>query len=87
MNDDQLKLDLGVSKHEHLFPYWRKELADWIREVYYWRHHQYTTGWSMATQGFWFARYLFMNGQMSRDTFRRYWKFNQRVQRWDKLYH
>jgi hypothetical protein len=69
---------------EHLFPYWRERLAEWPCEVRYWRHDRNTTGWSMASQGFSFARFLFGEGEMTRQEFRRWFKFNCRVRRWSR---
>ncbi len=71
--------------HEHLFPYWRQQLLAWCEGVWMWRHHRDTTGWSMATQGLSFARLLFRSSQMSKAEFRRWWLFDRRVRRWNKL--
>jgi len=76
----QLEL-LPAHPHEHLFPYWRSRLSRWPSEVFMWRNRRNTTGWSMACQGFAFARHLFSSGQMSRAEFRRWWRLNRRVWR------
>jgi len=68
---------------EHLFPYWRKQLNSWVKQVWTYRHYRHTTGWSMATQGFMFASMLFKSAQISKEDFRRWWKFNRRVRRYD----
>jgi len=71
--------------YEHLFPYWRERLDRWPTTVFEWRHHRYTTGWSMATQQFFFAEALFRQGQLTREQFRRFLRFERRVRRWDKM--
>jgi hypothetical protein len=68
---------------EHLFPYWRKRLLAWPREVLIYRHYRNTTGWSMACQDFMFAGLLLRHGQLSRPEYRRWWRFERRVKRWD----
>ena len=77
--NDQLQL-LEKHPHEELFPYWREQLKKWPSEVFYYRHARDCTGWSMALQGFLFARLLFGCAQMSKSEFRRWWKFNRRIQ-------
>jgi hypothetical protein len=69
----------------HLFPYWRKRLAEWPRDVMESRRHPHTTGWSMATQALHFAIWLHRNGQMTLQEFRRWCRFNRRVRRWDAV--
>ena len=69
---------------EYLFPYWRESLRRWVCDVYQWRGYPYTTGWSMACQGYMFARLLYSHGQLSRSELRRYFRFDRRVQRWDR---
>ncbi len=64
---------------EHLFPYWRKRLAAWPREVWEARRHPHSSGWSMATQAGWFADLLFNAGEMTAREYRRWQKFEQRV--------
>lgn len=67
--------------HAHLWPYWRGQLKSWIEDAYYYRHSRESTGWSMATEGFMFARLLYGDGQLSREQFRRYCRFNRKIQR------
>ena len=55
---EQLEL-LPAHPDEHLFPYWRKQLAVWPCDVFTYRNMRDTTGWSMACQGMCFARWLF----------------------------
>lgn len=69
---------------EHLFPYWKGRLDRWPSEVFEWRHYRDTTGWSMATGEFSFARFLFRHGQLTRQQFRRFFRFARRVKRWDR---
>lgn len=76
----QLTLALGI-EHAELFPYWRESLKSWVADALYYRHARNSTGWSMVLQGFLFARLLARNGQLSRVDFRRYWRFNRRIQR------
>lgn len=78
----QLEL-LPAHPDEHLFPYWRDRLAEWPRHVFEYRNMPETSGWSMATQKMCFARWLFRAGQMTRDEFRRWARFNRRVLRRD----
>ena len=68
---------------EALFPYWRESLHRWLNDVWVYRHYPNTTGWSMARQGLLFARCLLRHGQMTRAEFRRWWRLDRRVQRWD----
>lgn len=77
----QLTLDIAHDPHEHLWPYWQERLREWVRDALYYRHSRGCTGWSTVTSGFMFARLLFRSGQLSRQQFRRYWKFNRRIQR------
>lgn len=67
----------------HLFPYWRRRLAAWPREVFEMRRHPHSSGWSMATQAGWFADLLFKAGQMGNAEYRRWQRFEQRILRWD----
>lgn len=67
----------------HLFPYWRKRLAEWPNDVMECRHMPHSSGWSMATQALNFAIWLQRNGQMTLTEFRRWCRFNRRVRRWD----
>jgi hypothetical protein len=80
---EQLEL-LPAHPDEHLFPYWRKQLAAWPCDVFQFRNMRDTTGWSMATQKMCFARWLFRAGQMSRAEFRRCWRFKRAVMRRDQ---
>lgn len=70
---------------EHLFPYWKKQLMKWPREVMQFRHYTQCTGWSMCCQSFMFARNLFRHGQINKAEFRRWFRFRRRVWRWDSL--
>lgn len=80
----QLQL-FTVDPCEHLFPYWRGRLERWPAEVFRWRHYRYTTGWSMCCSEYSFARSLFCHGQITRRQLRRYWRFDRRVMRWEKM--
>lgn len=79
----QLEL-LQKNCYEHLFRRWREDLMEWPQEVWVSRHNRETSGWSMATQTYCHARWLFREGQMGRAELKRWWKFNRRVQMWDK---
>lgn len=65
------------------FRYWKDQLRKWPREVFEWRHHRNTTGWSMATGGFSFAEFLVDAGEMNVAEFKRWQRFARRVARWD----
>ena len=79
------QLDLfAADPDEHLFPYWRGCLKQWILDAWTYRHKRYATGWSMARQGMMFSRLLLMHGQMSKVEFRRWVRFKRRIRRWDK---
>jgi hypothetical protein len=83
---NEVQLDLfKKDQYEHLLPYWWQKLKEWHRDIFQWRHRRDTTGWSMATGNYFFATALFRHGQINRKQFRRYWKFNRRVTRLDKL--
>lgn len=86
MNTMQLELFESdkVDQYAHLYQHWQKDLEDWPREVFSFRHDRDTTGWSMASSGFIYARMLFQCGKITRKAFRRYWKFNRRVHRWNR---
>jgi hypothetical protein len=71
------------SQYEELYPYWREQLKQWIIDAWHYRHARHTTGWSMATQGFMFARRLYAEGQISKDQFRRFFRFHRRIRHWD----
>ncbi len=62
-----------------LFPYWRKRLAVWPKEVWECRHRPHTSGWSMATQGGWFADLLYTAGEMTAGEYARWQRFEHRV--------
>ena len=79
---EQLEL-LPAHPTEHLFPYWRKQLAAWPCDVFTYRNMRDTTGWSMACQGMCFARWLFEAGQMGRAEYRRWWRLERAVMRRD----
>jgi hypothetical protein len=79
-------MSLGIaSRYEHLYPYWRERLKNWIKEVYGFRHARYTSGWSSATQGFFFAELLHRECQISESEFQRYARLDKRVQRWERF--
>ena len=80
----QLELFVRDSE-EGLFPYWRESLRGWLEDVWMFRHNRNTTGWSMARQGLLFARCLLSHGQMTRAEFRRWWRLERRVKRWDSF--
>lgn len=69
---------------ESLFPYWRERLRHWLEDVWMYRHNHNTTGWSMACQGLLFPEMLFRHGQITKTEFRRWWRLQRRVRRWDK---
>lgn len=71
--------------YENLFPYWRASLRQWLKDVWMFRHNRNTTGWSMARQGFQFARCLLIHGQISKAEFRRWQRLERRVKRWDSF--
>lgn len=48
------ELKRWTERHEQL-RYWRKSLATAIESIYQFRHNRHTTGWSIGTQGFFFA--------------------------------
>jgi len=83
MKYTQIELFTLSRSPKGLMDYWRKSLAQWPVDVFQWRHDRNTTGWSMSTGGFTFARLLFSEGKISRKTFKRFWKFNRRVVRWN----
>jgi hypothetical protein len=67
-----------------LVAYWRKQLTAWPRRVFDNRHYRDTTGWSMATGGFVFARLLFGEDRLTRAEYKRFRRFHRRVSRWDR---
>lgn len=83
MSGEQLVL-LARHPDEHLFPYWRARLAAWPGDVFTYRNQRDASGWSMATQGLSFARWLFCAGQMRRAEFRRWVRFNRTIRRRDQ---
>lgn len=64
--------------------YWREMLSIWLEDIWSYRHDKYTTGWSMATQGFCYARWLYRDAAMPRAEFRRWWRLNRRVMLWER---
>jgi hypothetical protein len=80
----QLELFTTFDDRKPLLDYWRKSLKEWPANVREWRHQRDTTGWSMATGGYSFARILFMDGKITRQAYKRWWKFHRRVMRWDR---
>jgi len=68
----------------HFVEHYMKRLSEWPAEIMCWRHHRESSGWSMATGGYSFARSLFFNRKITRRGLRRWWKFHQRVMRWDR---
>lgn len=81
------QLTLGILRgHEDLYPFWQESLKSWIKDALYYRNAQGCTGWSMVTGGFMYARLLYSHGQLSRAMFKRYWKFNRRIQRMETAY-
>ena len=84
----QLQFNLFPVKNPNreptLLPYWNRELKRWPAKVFQSRHYRGTTGWSMATGGYSFARILFSERKITRRELRRWWKFYQRVMRWDR---
>tara|TARA_R110000868_G_C10387083_1_gene719936 strand:- start:108 stop:389 length:282 start_codon:yes stop_codon:yes gene_type:complete len=73
-----------VDQYAHLYALWKKDLLAWPSEIFEFRHFRNTTGWSMASSSFIYARMLFQSGKITRSDFRRYWKFNRRVRRLDQ---
>lgn len=82
---EQMTLPMATGRHPELHQYWRSQLKDWIHDVRYYRHARNTTGWSWATGGYDFARWLFRDGAMSRAELRRYFRLHRRVMRWDRM--
>lgn len=64
--------------------YWRRRLREWPQQVFIWRHFPRSTGWSVASQSYIFARMLCRVGQITRQELRRWWRFDRRVQRWER---
>jgi len=83
--NNQLEL-FAKDGSEHLFPYWRDSLRQWVNEVRFYRGAWNSTGWSMATQGYSFAQLLFRHGQMTRKELRRWFRFHRRVKRLDRVH-
>lgn len=79
----QLEL-FGTLPNERLHRYWRGRLRNWPREVFEFRHHIHTTGWSMAAQGCWFADLLHRDGEMTYVEYLRWKNFERRLQRWEQ---
>ncbi len=63
--------------------YWREQLNAWPGEVWRYRRDLHTTGWSMATQKYVFARLLWHEGQLTDAQLARYLRFNRAVRRRD----
>lgn len=80
----QLELFTTLDERKPLLDYWRECLKAWPAKVREYRHYRNTTGWSMATGGFSFARRLFRAGKITRKDFKRWWKFHRRVRRWNE---
>jgi hypothetical protein len=72
-----------VDQYAHLYDHWKNDLIEWPREIFHYRHQRYTTGWSMASSGYMYARMLYRCGKITLIDLRRYWKFNRRVTRWN----
>ena len=68
----------------HLWPHWRDSLRLAVLDVWRWRHHVYTTGWSYACQGVSFALWLYKAGQLSRERFVRYVRFFRHARRHER---
>jgi hypothetical protein len=66
-----------------LIALWRGELDRWLRDIFEYRHLRSSTGWSMATGRFFFARLLFRKGELTRAEYKRFLRFRRRVSRWD----
>lgn len=79
----QLEL-IPQNKHERMWPLWRKDLWDSVRDAWDFRHWPHTTGWSMAVQSYRSAQWLFQDGQMHRAELKRWWKFHRRLNAWGK---
>lgn len=78
------QLDLfGTLPDERKHRYWRSRLREWPKEVYECRHMIHSSGWSMATQGGWFADLLHRAGAMGELEYLRWKNFERRVKRWD----
>jgi len=79
------QLTLGIeSPHMALWPYWKRSLAEAIKDAYYYRNHRGCTGWAYAIDGYSFARNLFRDGQMTVAELRRYYRFFRRLQRMER---
>ena len=70
-------------QYAHLDAHWMNDLKRWPGEVFEFRHHRNTTGWSMSRGTFIFAKFLLCRGKITIKQFRRYWRFHRRVQRWN----
>jgi hypothetical protein len=84
VNAVQLELFQEAEPAGELEKSWRKSLTGWPAEVWEWRHFRHTTGWSMAAGRYVFARILFASGRITKQEFKRWWRFHQRVMIWDK---
>lgn len=79
----QLEL-FGTLPNERVHKYWRGRLRDWPREVFESRKDIYSSGWSMASQGGWFADLLHRDGAMSDLEYLRWKNFERRLERWEQ---
>lgn len=80
-----IQLDLFAPlPNERQHRYWRRQLRDWPREVLESRHAIHSSGWSMATQGGWFADLLHRDGVMGELEYLRWQRFERRIKRWEQ---
>ena len=68
---------------EHLFPYWRRSLYEMPRDIMHFRHATGTTGWSMASQAWFFAWCLFDHEQITASEHARWVRFGQHCRAWE----
>jgi len=73
-----------IKEELRLIKYWQSSLNDRIHLAFEFRHNTETTGWSMATQGFSFALFLWSKGRMPRSTLRRYFRFFKHLEHWEQ---
>jgi hypothetical protein len=69
---------------QHLFPYWREQLIQGMKDVFHFRHNVNTTGWSLASMSTVFAKMLYDSNQMSDHEYRRWMRFKARINRWER---
>lgn len=80
---EQLPLLTGESPRAHLVPYWRYRLDEAVADCFYWRHAINTTAWSTASGSVLpFSRFLFQEGEITAERFRRYRHFYRHLRRW-----